>query len=125
MLGSKDAVATVAVKDLTAAKTFYEQSVGLTRLSGESAESAMYKTGNGKLFVYKSRFAGTNQATAVTWVAGDDVEAIVETLKSKGVRFEHYEFPNSTLKGDVHHTGEIRAAWFKDPDGNIHAIVSR
>ena len=32
--------------------------------------------------------------------------------------------PGTTLKGDVHVTGDHKAAWFKDPDGNIIGIVS-
>ena len=125
MLGTQNAIATVAVKDLAVARKFYEETLGLTRTSGESKESATYRTGASSLFVYTSRFAGTNQATSVTWRVGDEVERIVEVLREKGVRFEHYEFPNLVLKGDVHHMGEVRAAWLKDPDGNIHAIVNR
>jgi hypothetical protein len=45
-------------------------------------------------------------------------------LKGKGVRFEHYDFPNTKRDGDVHVFGELKAAWFKDPDGNILSIVS-
>jgi hypothetical protein len=41
------------------------------------------------------------------------------------VTFEHYDLPNMTLKGDVHVSGGMKAAWFKDPDGNILAVVSR
>ena len=46
--------------------------------------------------------AGTNQATAVTWVVGDDMEGVVRALKVKGVTFEHYDMPGMTQEGDVH-----------------------
>lgn len=75
--------------------------------------------------MYESEYAGTNQATAVTWPVGDELEAIVQELKSKGVKFEHYDLPDTTRKGDVHLAGDIRMAWFKDPDGNIHGIASQ
>jgi hypothetical protein len=74
--------------------------------------------------VYRSRFAGTNQATALTW-AVDDVEEVVRTLKAKGVEFEHYDLPETRREGDLHISGEITVAWFKDPDGNILSVVNR
>lgn len=50
----------------------------------------------------------------------------MKTLHDKGVSFEHYsDMPEATIKGDVHVMGDMKAAWFKDPDGNIHAMVSR
>ncbi|HST08217.1 MAG TPA: hypothetical protein VLJ83_08585 [Gemmatimonadaceae bacterium] len=49
----------------------------------------------------------------------------MRALKAKGVAFEHYDFPGMTLKGDVHIMGDMKAAWLKDPDGNILAIVGR
>jgi hypothetical protein len=30
-----------------------------------------------------------------------------------------------TRKGDVHIAGKSKAAWFKDPDGNILALVGQ
>ena len=48
-----------------------------------------------------------------------------EPLKEKGVSFEHYDLPDTTCRGDVHVSGEMKAAWFKDPDGDILAVVSR
>ncbi|HJP87156.1 MAG TPA: VOC family protein [Gemmatimonadaceae bacterium] len=124
MLGAKDATATVAVKDLGVAKKFYEGSVGLKPLPTQEPEVVNYKTGNSTLLVYRSQFAGTNKATAVTWSV-DNTEEEVRALKSKGVVFEHYDMPGATLKGDVHVMGSMKAAWFKDPDGNILAIVGR
>jgi hypothetical protein len=60
----------------------------------------------------------------MTWDVGDDVESVVRALTSKGVSFEHYDLPGTTRSGDVHMTGAIKTAWFKDPDGNILAIAS-
>lgn len=123
MLKDRDAIATVAVKNLDTAKTFYEQTLGLTKVM-ENDEVLAFKSGTSTLFVYRSDYAGTNKATAVTWVA-DEVEDIVNTLKGRGVRFEHYDLPDMTRQGDLHVAGTMKAAWFKDPDGNIHAVVSR
>jgi hypothetical protein len=73
--------------------------------------------------VYESQFAGTNQATAATSTIDGDLEGVVSSLKAKGVTFEHYDFPGMERHGDIHMTGKSRAAWFKDPDGNILALV--
>ena len=122
MLGSKDAIATVAVKNLQAAKKFYESTLGLTAVM-ENDEVIAFKTGNSTLFVYRSQYAGTNKATAVTFVT-EGVEDIVGRLKGRGVSFEHYDLPDMTRQGDIHVAGEMKAAWFKDPDGNIFSLVT-
>jgi catechol 2,3-dioxygenase-like lactoylglutathione lyase family enzyme len=123
MLADKDAVATIAVKDLKAAKKFYGDTLGLKPTPVPEPEVLNYKSGNSTVLVYKSQFAGSNKATSVTWIV-DDVEGTVRDLKAKGVAFEHYDFPGMTRKGDVHIAGKSKAAWFKDPDGNILAVVS-
>ena len=124
MLRDADAVATLAVKDLDAAATFYEETLGLSRAGADDDEGLVYESGDTTINVYRSSFAGTNKATALTW-AVDDVENVVRTLKSKGVKFEHYDLPDTRREGDVHVSGEIRVAWFKDPDGNILSLVNR
>lgn len=123
MLGEKNAIATIAVKSTEAARKFYEGALGLT--PGPTRESGVlsYKTGNSSLLVYESRYAGTNKATAATWVV-DDVDAAVKDLKGKGVSFEHYDLPQTKREGDVHVSGKTKVAWFKDPDGNILSVVN-
>jgi catechol 2,3-dioxygenase-like lactoylglutathione lyase family enzyme len=124
MLGNKDAVANIAVKNLDQARKFYEGTLGLKQVGAEGEELIVFKSGNAFLNVYRSKYAGTNKATAVTWAVGDDVEGVVRALKAKGVSFEHYDLPGMTRKGDVHVAGDMKVAWFKDPDGNILNIVN-
>ena len=124
MLGDKDAHATVAVKNLEAAREFYEGRLGLARTGGDGKEVALYRAGGSTLMVYVSQFAGSNRATAVTWSVGSEVDAIAKTLKGKGVPFERYDMPGMTHEGDVHVQGAMRVAWFNYPDGNIHALAS-
>jgi len=119
MLADRDAAATIAVKDLDVAKRFYEGTLGLKPTGAQNAEVRVYRSGSSKLVVYKSQYAGTNKANAVTWGVGDDLDGIVKDLKAKGVVFEHYDLPGLTRQGDLHVAGEFKAAWFKDPDGNI------
>ena len=77
------------------------------------------------MLVYPSEYAGTNKATAAAWAVGDDFDAIVEELRSKGVSFEHYDLPDTTREGDVHIADDFKAVWFKDPDGNILNLVNQ
>jgi catechol 2,3-dioxygenase-like lactoylglutathione lyase family enzyme len=124
MLGAKETMATVAVRDLDAARRFYEGKLGLKPTDEQEPEALTYQAGNAKILVYRSQYAGSNQATAATWVIGKDIDKVVQGLKGKGITFEHYNLPGMTVKGDIHEGGGTRAAWFKDPDGNIHALVS-
>ena len=124
MLGTRDVVATIAVRDLAAARRWYEEKLGLAPVSTEGEEAVNYRAGDSKLLVYRSQFAGTNKATAATWTIDGDLDAEVRALKAKGITFEHYNFPDVRHEGDVHVMGDMRAAWFQDPDGNILALVS-
>ena len=124
MVGGKDAAATLAVSDLQRARDFYENTLGLTMLQ-EVPGAILYKSGNSVVLVYPSEYAGTNRATAASWAVGDDFDAIVQDLKTKGATFEHYDdLPDTTREGDVHVTGDFKSVWFKDPDGNILNLVN-
>jgi catechol 2,3-dioxygenase-like lactoylglutathione lyase family enzyme len=124
MLGNKDAAAMIAVRNMETARKFYEGTLGLKKIGAEGDELFAYKSGNSTINVYRSKFAGTNQATALTWVVGNDVEGFVSKLKAKGVSFEHYDMPELKREGDVYVGADMKVAWFKDPDGNILNIVS-
>lgn len=120
MLGSALVIPTIAVKDLEEARQFYEDVLGLeVKEEMPEAQLVVYSSGPGAVQVYASDAAGTNKATYATWEV-DDIESAVDDLKSKGVEFEHYpDMPDARLEGDVHVWDNEKAAWFKDPDGNI------
>ena len=121
MLKDKNSSAIVAVKDLDRAKTFYSDLLGLNLADTSNEGMLGYRTGNTWLTVYQSDFAGTNQANAVSWDVGVELDNIVAGLKAKGVTFEHYD--DMGREGDIHVCGSMRLAWFKDPDGNILHLV--
>lgn len=124
MLNSKEAIAMVAVKDIHVAAKFYETTLGLQKESVEGNEVITYRCGNSRINVYRSQYAGTNKATTLVWNVGDDITSIARTLKEKGVTFEHYDLPELTREGDLYVGGDMKVAWFKDPDGNILSLVS-
>ena len=123
MLESKDAVANIAVKNLDAARRFYEK-LGFKAVDEQDGELIVFGSGKSVFNVYRSEFAGSNKATAVTWQV-DDVNKAVSELKARGVAFEHYDMPGLKREGDVHIGGDMKVAWFKDPDGNILNVFSQ
>jgi catechol 2,3-dioxygenase-like lactoylglutathione lyase family enzyme len=124
MLGDHDVAATLAVTDVDAARSFYEGTLGLEPVL-EVPDSVIYSAGKSRLMVYRSDFARTNRATGATWAVGGELESIVDDLRAKGVAFEHYDLPDTTRAGDIHEMGGMRGAWFKDPDGNIIALIDQ
>jgi catechol 2,3-dioxygenase-like lactoylglutathione lyase family enzyme len=119
MLADKPAMVTIAVKDLEKARKFYEDVLHFEKTEPDDSEAAVYRSGDSNIVVYRSEFAGTNKATSATWGVGDELDKIVKTLKNAGVAFERYDMPEAKMEGDIHRFGDFKAAWFKDPDGNI------
>src|SRR4051812_43564143 len=119
ILADIDCQPTAAVKSLDKAKLFYEGVLGLKPVGPPMPGVQCYLAGRSVMVVYESAFAGTNQATALTWALGEGFDRAMAELKGKGVVFEHYDMPGITREGDVHLSGGAKVAWFKDPDGNI------
>jgi catechol 2,3-dioxygenase-like lactoylglutathione lyase family enzyme len=121
VLADKPVAASLGVRDLARARDFYENVLGLSAVQ-EMPGGVVYRSGDSAMLVYESEYAGSNQATAATWGVGDEFDAVVQTLRERGVTFEHYDdLPETTRDGDVHSfaDGRYRSVWFKDPDGNI------
>ena len=123
MLKDRNSSAIVAVSDLDRARAFYEDVLGLTRQPGpgpDDAEVLGFRTGDTFLTVYRSDYAGTNKANAVTWDMKGDLIAVVGELRAKGVAFEDYgPMEGMSFTDGVYSAGEMKLAWFKDPDGNV------
>lgn len=118
MLKDIDSSAILAVSNLARARDFYHGKLGLD-LSQDTEGVLSFKTGKTTLHVYVSDFAGTNQANAVVWGVGDQLDAIVADLAARGVTFEHYPDMGLDYKDGIHSSGDFKAVWLKDPDGNI------
>ena len=121
MLGKTDPTPMIAVKDLDRARAFYTDTLGLEPVDAQGGEVVTLKSGDTRLSVYRSEFAGTNKATALTFPV-DDIAAEVAELKDKGVMFEHYEMDGLQRDGDIYAGEGMKTAWFKDPDGNILSL---
>jgi len=121
MLGKANATPMIAVKDLDRARTFYEDTLGLETRDEMGGEVLTVKSGDTLINVYRSEFAGTNKATALTFDV-DDIEGEVRELKDKGIFFEQYDMPGLERQGDLYVAQGMKTAWFKDPDGNILSL---
>ena len=121
MLGKADATPMIAVKDLDRARKFSEETLGF-QAQDEWGEGVTLKSGDTTLSIYRSQFAGTNKATALTFTV-DDLDGEVGELKGKGVAFEHYDLPGLERQGDCYVADGMKTAWFKDPDGNILSLI--
>ena len=127
MLSNAEIVAIVPVSDIDRAVEFYGNALGLEmqarREDLPENREAEFRAGNGSLLAYESVGAGQSRHT----VAGfrvDDLDAIVASLRDRGVVFEEYDTPNLKTENGIAAIGDVRAAWCRDPDGNILAIES-
>ena len=121
MLGKANATPMIAVKDIDRARKFYEGTLGLETKDEMGGEVLSVKSGGTAISVYRSEFAGTNQATALTFDVAD-IAAEVSELKGKGIFFEQYDLPGLEKQGDLYVAQGMKTAWFKDPDGNILSL---
>jgi catechol 2,3-dioxygenase-like lactoylglutathione lyase family enzyme len=117
--------AMVPVNDMAKAKEFYEGSLGLSGGTEEGDGGTTYEFAEGtRLHVYPSP-GHTGSGATLAAFRTDDVDGFVDELSSNGVRFEQYD--QGDLKTDekgIADLGDIRGAWFKDPDGNILAVAN-
>ena len=112
----------IPAQDLTRARQFYEKKLGFTP-KAESAGGVVYEFANHTAcFLYPTPNAGTSQASQAFWQV-DDVEREVADLKARGVRFERYDLPGQTSQSEIVVGGGAKAAWFKDSEGNIMAVI--
>jgi predicted enzyme related to lactoylglutathione lyase len=120
MLSAAPIRAYIPVRDVSRARRFYEDKVGLAPKQ-EFAGGVVYACAGTEVFMYPTPNAGTSKASQAFWEV-DDVEAEVAALKARGVVFEDYDMPGMKTVNGVF-TGEgVKTAWFKDTEGNIMAI---
>jgi predicted enzyme related to lactoylglutathione lyase len=122
MLKNFPIVPYIPVKDVARARKFYEGKVGLVPRE-EVAGGVVYECGNRSwIFLYPSAGAGTSKASQAFWQV-KDLEAEVAELRARGVVFEEYDMPGIKTENGIATAGGTKAAWFKDSEGNILAVI--
>ena len=117
--------AAIAVSDMNRARDFYEGKLGFAAAGDDPDGGRTYECAEGTtLHVFPSAAgAGASGATVAGWTV-DDLEQVVEALTASGVTFERYAGgPISTDERGIAVFGDSKSAWFKDPDGNVFALV--
>ena len=112
----------IPAQDLDRARKFYETKLGF-RAKQETAGGVVYEFGKGTAcFLYPTPHAGTSRASQAFWEV-EDIEREVAELKKRGVEFEEYDMPEMKLRNSIYAGGGAKAAWFKDSEGNILAVI--
>ena len=111
----------IPAKDVARARGFYEEKLGFNPKQ-DTAGGVFYEFGKGTAcFLYPTPNAGTSQASQAFWQV-EDIEREVTQLKARGVKFEKYDMPQMDENG-ISSAGGAKAAWFKDTEGNIMALI--
>jgi catechol 2,3-dioxygenase-like lactoylglutathione lyase family enzyme len=128
MLGKAEIAAIVPVSDIDKAVDFYGGALGLEldvrRDDLPENREAEFRAGDGTLVVYESVAAGQSKATLAAFRVAD-LDTVVAGLRERGVAFEEYDLPELKTENGIASIGDLRAAWARDPDGNIIAFEQR
>ena len=127
MLDNARITAIVPVSSIEAALEFYEGTLGLRldvrRDDVPTNREAELSAGSSTLLLYESAGAGQSGHTLAAFRV-DDLDSVVAAVRARGVNLEEYDLPGLRTVDGIASMGDMRAAWFKDPDGNIVAIES-
>jgi predicted enzyme related to lactoylglutathione lyase len=112
----------IPAQDVSRARRFYEHKLGF-KPKELVAGGVVYEFANGTgCFLYPTPNAGTSKASQAFWQV-DDIAREVAELEARGVAFEDYDMPGLQLDRHIHSGGGAKAAWFKDSEGNVMAII--
>jgi catechol 2,3-dioxygenase-like lactoylglutathione lyase family enzyme len=118
VLASAQVTCMLPVKDLARARLFYEDALGLEPGGAKPDGKFVYHCGGTELALFPKPEGTKAEHTAISFKVDDIAAAIVE-LKQRGVAFDDYDLPGFKTVEHVCVLGSERAAWFRDPEGNI------
>lgn len=118
VLAATQVTCMLPVKDLARARRFYEDGLRLPPLGARPDGKFVYRCGGTEIALFPKPEGTKAEHTALSFKVADIVAAIAE-LKSRGVAFDDYDLPDFRTVGHVCVLGSEKAAWFRDPEGNI------
>jgi predicted enzyme related to lactoylglutathione lyase len=121
MFADTKAFSSFAVDDLQTAKQFYGDTLGLEVTEEEMGVLTLHLAGDRATMIYPKPDFTPATYTILNFLV-DEVEKAVDGLAAQGVEFEQYEGFDQDEKG-IHRGEGPRIAWFKDPAGNILAVI--
>lgn len=117
MLSHSAVTTMLPVIDMVRARAFYEQCLGLQPGALRPDGKFVYQVGGSALALFPKPGGTKAEHTAISFQV-PDIVASIEALKSRGVVFEDYDFPDFKTVNHVCVLGSEKAAWFKDTEGN-------
>lgn len=104
-------------QDIERARRFYDEKLGL-RPFAEDGPHLYFDVGGARFMVFQSsgQPSGTHDQLGF---AVEDIVARVEELRRNGVVFEE----NDYTRDGIAELGPVRAAWFKDSEGNLLNLI--
>jgi catechol 2,3-dioxygenase-like lactoylglutathione lyase family enzyme len=113
---------TLPASDYDRARRFWGEQVGF-EVESEHPGGTVYKAGGGTHFlVFPSGGKASGDHTQAGFTVSD-IESTVADLKGRGVIFEDYDMPGLKTENSIATTGEDRAAWFRDSEGNMVGVI--
>jgi catechol 2,3-dioxygenase-like lactoylglutathione lyase family enzyme len=113
---------TLPVSDLARAREFYESVLGIPPTT-ELPSGVFYDCGERTRFALsKSAGASSGAHTQMAFVT-NDILSEVQSLKTRGVEFVDYDTDAIKTVDSIADVGPLKAAWFKDTEGNVVAIM--
>lgn len=128
MLGESEVATRLPAQDLSRARRFYAERLGLEPVE-ERPGGLLYRCGSGFFGLFASAGSASGTHTQMGWEV-KDIVATVARLRARGVVFEEYDLPGLKTRDGIAEiqgnypskgTGEY-AAWFKDSEGNLLGI---
>jgi catechol 2,3-dioxygenase-like lactoylglutathione lyase family enzyme len=120
MFADTEAFSGFSVSDIDEARKFYAETLGL-RVTEQHGLLTLRLAGGRDTLVYPKADHTPANFTILNFQV-DDIDAAVDELARRGVHIERYEGLGQDDKG-INRAGGPYIAWFKDPAGNILAVL--
>jgi catechol 2,3-dioxygenase-like lactoylglutathione lyase family enzyme len=120
MLRDSHAFSGFSSNDIPKAKEFYGQTLGL-EVTEENDMLTLHLVGGGRVLIYPKENHEPASFTVLNFPVAD-VATAVDGLTKAGITCERYEGYDQDERGIMRDQGSP-IAWFKDPAGNVLAVL--
>jgi predicted enzyme related to lactoylglutathione lyase len=120
MLKDHPVYATIPATDVEQLTAFYADTLGFEPIK-ETRAGVFFGAANGTLFAVTRQSGGASGTHTQMGFRVEDIEQEVADLRRRGIEFEEYAAPQTV--GGIAEVPVGKAAWFKDPQGNLIGMV--
>ena len=121
-LGKYNIIGFVTIVDVSRAKDFYRDTLGLRLVTEEPPFALVFDANGIMLRLGMAKELPPAHGTVLGWQV-PEIAATIKNLEQAGVRFERYEGMDQDELGIWNSPYGAKVAWFKDPDGNILSVT--